>query len=325
MKTPVHVAVTGAAGQIAYSLLFRIAAGDLFGPHQPVVLKLLDVPSAERVLEGVAMELDDCASPLLHGIRVSSDAGEVFDGAEAVFMLGATPRGPGMERRDLLQVNADIFSAQGRALNEAASRRVKILVVGNPANTNALIAQRNAPDLAPECFSAMSRLDHNRATSLLARHCGCNVAEISRIAIWGNHSPTQYPDLHHALVKGRPALSLVDPAWYVEVFIPTVQQRGASVIAIRGKSSAASAANAALDHMRSWLVGTPKDDWVSMTVASDGSYGIAEGLMFSFPVTIENGRFRIVQNLPLNTFSRERLRLTEAELLEERAMVSHLI
>lgn len=325
MKTPVHVAVTGAAGQIAYSLLFRIAAGDLFGPHQPVVLRLLEVPSAERVLEGVGMELDDCALPLLHGIKVSSNPGEAFDGAEAVFMLGATPRGPGMERRDLLQVNADIFSAQGRALNETASRRVRILVVGNPANTNALIAQRNAPDLAPECFSAMTRLDHNRATGLLARHCGCNVAEISRIAVWGNHSPSQYPDLHHALVKGRPALELVDPAWYVDEFIPTVQQRGASVIAIRGKSSAASAANAALDHMRSWFLGTPKDDWVSMTVASDGSYGIAEGLMFSFPVAVENGRFRIVQDLPLNAFSRERLRITEAELLDERAMVNHLL
>lgn len=325
MKTPVHVAVTGAAGQIAYSLLFRIAAGDLFGPHQPVILKLLDIPQAEQALEGVGMELDDCASPLLHGVQVSSNPLDTFDGAEAVFLLGATPRGPGMERRDLLQINADIFSAQGRALSSTASRRVKVLVVGNPANTNALIAQRNAPDLAPECFSAMTRLDHNRATGLLARRCRCNVADISRIAIWGNHSPSQFPDLHHARVKGKPALECVEPAWYTDEFIPTVQQRGAAIIGIRGKSSAASAANAALDHMRSWFLGTPKDDWVSMTVASDGSYGIAEGLMFSFPVAIENGRARIVQDLPLNAFSRERLRLTEAELLEERAMVNHLI
>jgi malate dehydrogenase len=325
MKTPVHIAVTGAAGQIAYSLLFRIAAGELLGPHQPVTLGLLDVPEMDRVLEGVCMELTDCASPLLHGVKATSDPCEAFEGADLAFLLGATPRGPGMERRDLLQVNAHIFSVQGRALSASARRHVKVLVVGNPANTNALIARSNAPELPAESFSAMTRLDHNRAVAQLALHCGCNVAEISRVTVWGNHSTTQYPDLHHALIRGKPAMEQIDPHWYVDVFIPTVQNRGAKVIEVRGKSSAASAANAALDHMRNWLLGTPQGDWVSMAVTSDGSYGIAEGLIFSFPVAVEQGRYRIVQDLPLNTFSRERLRITEEELLSERSMVSHLL
>ncbi|MDD5034472.1 MAG: malate dehydrogenase [Methylococcaceae bacterium] len=325
MKTPVNIAVTGAAGQICYSLLFRIITGDLLGPDQPVALRLLEVPEAMPALQGVVMELEDCASSLLAGLVISSDPKVVFEEADLVFLLGARPRGAGMERQDLLNVNAEIFSPQGRALNEVAKRGVKVLVVGNPANTNALITQHNAPDLSPRNFSAMSRLDHNRALSLLAIRCGCSTAEVKRIAIWGNHSTTQYPDLHHALVRGKPALEAVEPSWYRDQFIPQVQQRGASIIAIRGRSSAASAANAALAHMRSWVAGTPDDDWVSMAVYSDGSYGIAEGLIYSFPVIIRDGDYRIVRDLPINDFSRERLRLSEAELLTERDMVKHLL
>ncbi len=325
MKSPVHIAVTGAAGQIGYSLLFRIITGELAGADQPVVLRLLDVPEAMTALQGVVMELEDCASPLLAGVVTSADPREAFENADMALLLGARPRGPGMERRDLLQVNAEIFSPQGRALNEVAKRHVKVLVVGNPANTNALITLKNAPDLSPKNFSAMTRLDHNRAISQLAAHCGCSVAEIRRIAIWGNHSTTQYPDLRHALVRGEPALNVVEESWFRESFIPTVQKRGASVIAVRGRSSAASAANAAIEHMRNWTQGTPEDDWVSMGVYSDGSYGITEGLMYSFPVRVSGGEYEIVSDLPIDDFCREHMRLSEGELLLEREMVKHLL
>ena len=325
MKTPVHIAVTGAAGQISYALMFRLIAGDLAGADQPVVLHLLEVPEAAQALSGVAMELEDCASPLLADVIVASDPREAFASADLVFLIGARPRGPGMERRDLLQVNAEIFASQGRALNAVAKRSVKVLVIGNPANTNALIALRNAPDLLPANFAAMTRLDHNRAVSQLAARCGCSVDQIRKVAIWGNHSITQYPDLHHALVGGQPALSLVDHGWFSDEFIPTVQKRGATVIEARGKSSAASAAHAAIDHMRNWIYGTPSDDWVSMAVCSDGSYGVTEGLMYSFPVTVRDGQYHVVQDLPISEFSRERMRLTEAELITEREMVRHLL
>ena len=324
MKTPIHIAVTGAAGQISYSLLFRLIAGDLAGPDQPIVLRLLDVPDALAALQGVAMELADCASPLLSDVVITADPREAFDNADFAFLLGARPRVLGMERQDLLHDNAEIFGPQGRALNEAAKRGVKVLVVGNPANTNALIALKNAPDLSPRNFSAMTRLDHNRAVGFLAAKCGCSVADVRRLAIWGNHSSTQFADLHHALIRGRPALELVEETWYHEAFIPAVQKRGAEVIAARGKSSAASAAHAAIDHMRSWIQGTPDGDWVSMAVYSDGSYGIAEGLVYSFPVSIRGGEYEIVEGLPLNPFSQERMRLSEMELLVERDMVHHL-
>ena len=325
MKTPVHIAVTGAAGQISYALLFRLIAGDLLGKDQPVVLRLLEVPEAMTAAQGVVMELADCASPLLAGTVLSSDPQEVFEGADMAFLIGAKPRGPGMERKDLLQVNAQIFTHQGRALNAVAKRDVKVLVVGNPANTNALITLRNAPDLCPQNFSAMTRLDHNRAVSQLANRCGFPVGDIRQVIIWGNHSTTQYPDLNHALVRGRFALDLVGQGWFREEFIPAVQKRGAAVIEVRGKSSAASAANAALDHMRSWVNTAAADDWVSMAVLSDGSYGIESGLVYSFPVTMRGGECRIVQGLSIDDFSRERMALSEAELLEERAMVEHLL
>jgi len=324
MKTPVQIAVTGAAGQISYALLFRIAAGGVAGPDQPVVLRLLDVPGALGDLQGVLMELQDCAPPLLAGAIATADPLEAFQDADLAFLVGARPRGPGMERQDLLQVNAEIFSTQGRALDQVAKRDVKVLVVGNPANTNALIAQQNAPGLPPKNFTAMTRLDHNRAASLLAGRIGCPVADIRQVAIWGNHSTTQYPDLHHALAQGRPALAQVEEGWYRDEFIPAVQKRGAAVIAARGKSSAASAANAALEHMRDWIHGTAEGDWTSMAVPSDGSYGIAEGLVYSFPVRIQGGDYQIVQDLPINAFSRERMVLSEQELLLERDMVKHL-
>jgi malate dehydrogenase len=324
MKIPLRIAVTGAAGQISYALLFRIIAGDLAGPDQPVVLRLLDVPGAMKDLEGIQMELNDCASPLLAGVVITAEPEVAFADADIAFLVGARPRGPGMERQDLLNANAEIFSVQGQALNAVAAAGIKVLVVGNPANTNALIALNNAPTLSPRCFSAMTRLDHNRSVSLLAARCGCSVADVRQVIVWGNHSTTQYPDLHHAEVKGKPALTVVEQAWFREQFIAAVQLRGAEVIAMRGKSSAASAANAALEHMRSWLVGTPEDDWVSMAVYSDGSYGIAEGLIYSFPVRIRGGEWEIVQGLPIDDFSLERLRLTEKELLLEREMVKHL-
>jgi malate dehydrogenase len=325
MKTPVHIAVTGAAGQIGYALLFRIVAGELAGRDQPVVIRMLDVPEAVAAMQGVAMELEDCASPLLAGMVVSSDPHEAFENADMAFLIGARPRGPGMERQDLLQTNANIFSPQGRALNAVAKRDVKVLVVGNPANTNALIALRNAPDLSPRNFSAMTRLDHDRAVGQLALHCGCACDDIRKVAIWGNHSSTQYPDLSHALVRGKPALELVERNWLREEFIPVVRKRGAAIINVRGKSSAASAANAALMHMRDWIAGTREDDWVSMAVCSDGSYGMAEGLMYSFPVTIQGGAWSIVQNLPIDAFSLEQMRISETELLQERDMVKHLL
>jgi len=325
MKAPVQIAVTGAAGQISYALLFRIIAGGLAGPEQPVFLRLLDVPAAVGDLQGVLMELEDCASPLLAGAIATADPEEAFRDADLAFLVGARPRGPGMERQDLLAVNAEIFSTQGHALDAVAKRDVKVLVVGNPANTNALIALKNAPGLSPRNFSAMTRLDHNRAVGLLASKIGCKVADIRQVAIWGNHSTTQYPDLHHALALGKPALEQVEESWYRDEFIPAVQKRGAAVIAARGKSSAASAANAALEHMRSWIQDTPADDWVSMAVCSDGSYGVAEGLVYSFPVRIQGGEWQIVQDLPVNAFSREKMRLSEEELALERDMVKHLL
>lgn len=325
MKTPVHIAVTGAAGQISYALLFRIIAGDLAGKDQPVFLRLLEVPEAMPALQGVTMELTDCASPLLAGVITTSDPREAFENADLAFLLGARPRGPGMERQDLLQVNAEIFTRQGSALNAVAKRDVKVLVVGNPANTNALIVLSNAPALSTRNFSAMTRLDHNRAVSQLALRCACPVSDVRKVVIWGNHSSSQYPDLSHAWVGARPALEVVGEDWFRDEFIPIVQQRGASIIEVRGKSSAASAANAALDHMRTWMYGSPEGNWVSMAVFSDGSYGIAEGIMYSFPVTVEDGDYRIVQGLPISDFSRQRMTSTENELLVEREMVRHLL
>tara|TARA_R110002074_G_scaffold228259_2_gene399915 strand:- start:120486 stop:121463 length:978 start_codon:yes stop_codon:yes gene_type:complete len=324
MKSPVHVAVTGAAGQISYSLLFRIASGDFLGPEQPVCLHLLEITPALGALEGVVMELNDCAFPLLKSIEITDDANVAFKDIDFAFLVGARPRGPGMERKDLLEANAAIFSVQGKALNAVAKRDVRVLVVGNPANTNALIAMNNAPDLNPRCFTAMTRLDHNRALSQLAEKTATHSTDIKQVTIWGNHSATQYPDLHNALINGEPALSKVDTAWYVDEYIPAVQQRGAAIIKARGLSSAASAASSALDHMRTWVQGTPAGDWVSMGIPSDGSYGIAEGLIYSFPVTVSNGDYSIVQGLEISDFSRERMAATENELKEERDGVKHL-
>lgn len=325
MKAPVRVAVTGAAGQISYSLLFRIASGEMLGKDQPVILQLLEITPALEALKGVAMELEDCAFPLLAGIVQSDDATVAFKDVEYALLVGARPRGPGMERKDLLEANAAIFSAQGKALNEVAARNVKVLVVGNPANTNALIAQRNAPDLDPRNFTAMTRLDHNRALTQLANKTDSTVNDITHMTIWGNHSATQYPDLHQAKVNGEDAMGKVDQEWYETDFIPTVQQRGAAIIKARGASSAASAANAAIDHMRDWALGTNEGDWTSMAVYSDGSYGIQEGLIYSFPVTCKNGDWEIVQGVDINDFSREKMSATETELAEERDAVAHLL
>ncbi|HKJ94676.1 MAG TPA: malate dehydrogenase [Gammaproteobacteria bacterium] len=325
MKAPVRVAVTGAAGQIGYSLLFRIAAGDMLGKDQPVILQLLEITPALEALNGVVMELEDCAFPLLAGVTTSDKAEEAFKDADFVLLVGAKPRGPGMERKDLLEANAAIFSVQGKALNDVASRGVRVLAVGNPANTNALIAQRNAPDLDPACFTAMTRLDHNRALAQIANKSGKHTSEIRRMVIWGNHSSTQYPDISHCLVAGKPASELFDRDWYVNEFIPTVQQRGAAIIKARGASSAASAASAAVDHMRTWALGTAEDDWASMGIPSDGSYGIAEGLIYSFPCRCSGGRYEIVQGLEIDDFSRERMAATEQELTEERDAVAHLL
>ncbi len=325
MKTPVRIAVTGCAGQIGYALLFRIAAGDMLGPDQPVILHLLEVTPAMKTLEGVVMELRDCAFPLLTDIVATDDPAVGFKDADYAILVGARPRGPGMERKDLLEANGAIFTVQGRALNDHASRGVKVLVVGNPANTNALIAMRGAPDLDPRQFTAMMRLDHNRAISQLATKTGSSVPAIRRMTVWGNHSSTQYPDISHALVDGRPAPELVDQAWLEGDFIPTVQQRGAAIIAARGASSAASAASAAIDHMRTWALGTADGDWVSMGIPSDGSYGIPEGIIYSYPVTCRDGRYDIVQNLPVSAFSRARMDATAKELLEEHDAVQHLL
>jgi malate dehydrogenase len=324
MKAPVRVVVTGAAGHIGYALLFRIAAGDMLGKDQPVVLHLLEITPALPALSGVVMELNDCAFPLLHGIVATDDPNIAFKDADYALLVGARPRGPGMERKDLLEANAAIFSVQGKAINEHASRAIKVLVVGNPANTNSLIAQQNAPDINPGQFTAMMRLDHNRAISQLAEKTGVLTTEISRMIVWGNHSATQYPDIHHALVSGQAATSQVDSGWYRETFIPTVQQRGAAIIKARGASSAASAAGAAIDHMRSWALGTAEGDWVTMAIPSDGSYGVAPGVIFGYPVTCANGQYSIVQGLSVDEFSQARMDATEKELREERAAVEHL-
>lgn len=325
MKAPVRVAVTGAAGQISYSLLFRIAAGQMLGEDQPVILQLLEITPALEALKGVAMELDDCAFPLLTGIVQTDDPNVAFKDADYALLVGARPRGPGMERKDLLEANAAIFSVQGKAINDNASSGIKVLVVGNPANTNALIAQRNAPNINPRQFTAMTRLDHNRAMTQLAQKTGTSINDITKMTIWGNHSSTQYPDLHHATVQDKAAIDLVDQTWYESTYIPEVQQRGAAIIKARGASSAASAANAAIDHMRSWALGSNSGDWVSMGVYSDGSYDIAEGLIYSFPCVCKNGDWEIVQGLEINDFSRNRMSATEKELAEERDAVSHLL
>ena len=324
MKAPVRVAVTGAAGQIGYALLFRIAAGDMLGADQPVILHLLEITPALPALNGVVMELNDCAFPTLHGVVATDDANVAFKDVDYALLVGARPRGPGMERKDLLEANGAIFGPQGRAINAHAKRDVRVLVVGNPANTNALIAQQNAPDLDPRCFTAMVRLDHNRAISQLAEKTGALNTDIAKVTIWGNHSSTQYPDIHATLVKGKPALSLVDQSWYADTFIPLVQQRGAAIIKARGASSAASAASAAIDHMRDWTHGTAGGDWVSMGIPSDGSYGVEPGVIFGYPVTIKNGKYEIVQGLQINEFSRSRIEATEKELREERAAVEQL-
>jgi malate dehydrogenase len=325
MKTPVNVAITGAAGQIGYALAFRVASGQMLGPDQPVNLHLLEITPALGALQGVVMELNDCAFPTLNKIVATDDAKVAFKDCHAALLVGARPRGPGMERKDLLLTNAQIFSAQGKALDAVADRKVRVLVVGNPANTNSLIAMKNAPSLDPKRFTAMVRLDHNRALSQLAEKTGTHVTDLKKVIIWGNHSATQYPDLHHATVSGKPALSLVDQAWYADTFIPVVQQRGAAIIKARGASSAASAASAAIDHIRDWVLGTPAGDWVSMGVPSDGSYGIPEGVIYGFPVTCNGGEYEIVQGLAVNEFSRARMAATHKELLEERDGVKDLI
>ena len=325
MKQPIRVAVTGAAGQIGYALLFRIAAGNMLGNDQPVILQLLDITPAQNALNGVKMELDDCAFPLLAGVVCTDDPKVAFKDADYALLVGARPRGPGMERKDLLEANAAIFSVQGKAIAETANKNIKVLVVGNPANTNSLIAQRNAIGIDPKNFTAMTRLDHNRALSQLAEKTGTTVNDITNMTIWGNHSSTQYPDLFHAKVKGKAAIELVDQNWYKGTYIPAVQQRGAAIIAARGASSAASAANAAIDHMRTWALGTNGDDWVSMGVYSDGSYGIEKGLIYSFPVRCKNGQWEIVQGLSIDAFSQEKMKATEKELAEERDAVKHLL
>lgn len=325
MKNPVRVTVTGAAGQISYALLFRIASGAMLGEDQPVILQLLEITPAMDALKGVAMELDDCAFPLLQNIICTDDAEVAFKESDYALLVGARPRGPGMERKDLLEANAAIFSAQGKAIDKVANKNIKVLVVGNPANTNALITQRNAPSINPRQFTAMTRLDHNRAMTQIAQKTGTTVNDISHMTIWGNHSATQYPDLYNAKVQGKTATDLVDQSWYEETFIPEVQQRGAAIIKARGASSAASAANAAIDHMHTWATGTPDGDWVSMGVYSDGSYGIAEGLIYSFPCRCKNGDWEIVQDVPINDFSRTKMAATEKELAEERDAVQHLL
>lgn len=325
MKSPVRVTVTGAAGQISYSLLFRIAAGEMLGTDQPVILQMLEITPALEALKGVAMELEDCAFPLLAGMVCTDDANVAFKDTDYALLVGARPRGPGMERKDLLEANAAIFSAQGKAINDNASRDIKVLVVGNPANTNALIAQRNAPDINPRQFTAMTRLDHNRAMTQLAIKTGTTIHSVSHMTIWGNHSATQYPDLYHARVDGEVAIDKVDQSWYEDEFIPTVQQRGAAIISARGASSAASAANAAIGHMRTWASGTADNDWISMGIYSDGSYGIEEGLIYSFPCVCKNGDWEVVQGLEINDFSRAKMTATEQELKEERDAVQHLL
>ena len=325
MTSTARVAVTGAAGQIGYSLLFRIASGEMLGPDRPIALNLMEITPALGALRGVVMELDDCAYPLLQDVVITDDPAIAFKDVDYAMLVGAKPRGKGMERGDLLAENGRIFAAQGRALNEHAGRGVKVLVIGNPANTNALIAMRNAPDLAPAQFSAMMRLDHNRAIRQVAEKTGAAVSEIRRVTIWGNHSATQYPDLSHATAGGRPVMELLDPAWVRDEFIPRVQKRGAEIIEARGLSSAASAACAGLSHVRDWIRGTAAGDWTSMAIPSDGSYAIPEGLIYSFPVTVEDGACRIVQGLGIDEFSRGKMDATRAELEEERDAVRELL
>ncbi|MFC1795504.1 malate dehydrogenase [Pseudomonadota bacterium] len=325
MNRPVRIAITGAAGQIGYQLCFRIAAGDMLGADQPVILQLLEITPALGALEGVVMELQDCAFPLLEEVVATDDAETAFQDADYALLVGARPRGPGMERKDLISANGKIFGPQGAAMNKVASRDLKVLVVGNPANTNALIARASAPDLNPRNFTAMTRLDHNRALAQLADQTGIHHSNISRMVIWGNHSSTQYPDIRFADVDGKLAADLVDQDWYRETFIPDVQQRGAAIIKARGASSAASAASAAIDHIRSWAMGTPEGNWVSMAVPSDGSYGIEPGIVYSYPCICKDGEYEIVQGLDVDAFSRERMDATDAELREERAAVEDLL
>ncbi|MGB5688576.1 MAG: malate dehydrogenase [Woeseiaceae bacterium] len=325
MKAPVRVTITGAAGQIGYQLAFRIASGQMLGNDQPVILQLLEIPPALPALQGVVMELDDCAFPTLAGIVATDDPNVAFKNADYALLVGARPRGPGMERKDLLEANAAIFSVQGKAMNDHSSRDIRVLVVGNPANTNCLIAQANAPDLNPGNFTAMMRLDHNRAKAQLAMKTGSHVNDIKCMTVWGNHSATQYPDVNQASVGGKAAKDLVDQDWLVKEFIPVVQQRGAAIIKARGASSAASAASAAIDHMHNWALGTPDGDWVSMAIPADGSYGIEPGIIYSYPVRCTGGNYEIVQGLSIDDFSRERMDATEAELREERAAVEELL
>ncbi|AXI77946.1 malate dehydrogenase [Peterkaempfera bronchialis] len=324
-RTPVNVTVTGAAGQIGYALLFRIASGQLLGADTPVKLNLLEIPQGLKAAEGTAMELDDCAFPLLRGIEITDDANKAFDGANVALLVGARPRTAGMERGDLLSANGGIFGPQGKAINDHAADDIKVLVVGNPANTNALIAQQHAPDVPAERFTAMTRLDHNRAVAQLAKKLGASVDDIKKLTIWGNHSATQYPDIFHAEVAGKNAAEAVnDEKWLAEEFIPTVAKRGAAIIEARGASSAASAANAAIDHVHTWVNGTPEGDWTSMGVVSDGSYGVPEGIISSFPVTTKDGRFEIVQGLEISDFSRTRIDASVQELIDERDAVRSL-
>jgi len=325
MKSPIKVAVTGAAGQIGYSLLFRIASGDMLGADQPVILQLLDIEPSMNALNGVVMELDDCAFPLLHGVTTSHDPYVAFEDVDIAILVGARPRSKGMERKDLLEANGAIFTTQGKALAAVAKKDVKVLVVGNPANTNALIAMKNASGLNPQNFTAMMRLDHNRALTQLAQKTGTHVTDIKKMTIWGNHSATQYPDVFHAEVAGKAASSLLDQAWLENDFIPTVQKRGAAIIEARGLSSAASAANAAIDHIRNWVLGTPNGDWVTMGIPSNGSYGIPEGVIYGLPVTCKDGQYHIVEGLDINEFSRARMMATYNELLEERESIKHLL
>lgn len=326
MSTPIRVAVTGAAGNIGYALVYRIANGDLFGPNQPVILHLLEITPALKALEGVAMELDDCAFPLLQGLVLTDDATTAFSNINWALLVGARPRSKGMERKDLLEANGGIFSVQGKALNNQAASDVRVLVVGNPANTNCLIAQRNAPDIPAERFTAMTRLDHNRAVTQLAQKAGTAVSAVKKVTIWGNHSATQYPDAYHAEINGQPAATVInDDSWIKQTFIPTVQKRGAAVIEARGQSSAASAANAAINHVQSWHNGTAAGDWISMAIPSTGAYGAPAGVIFGYPVTVNNGNISIVEGLTLNEFDRQMLAATSTELLEERAAIEHIL
>jgi malate dehydrogenase len=325
MNKPVRVAITGAAGNIGYALAFRIAAGDMLGPHQSVALHLIEIPPVLDAVKGVEMELNDCAFPLLTEVVSTADLDEGFKGVHFALLVGAKPRGKGMERADLLTENGKIFGPQGRAINDHAADDVKVLVVGNPANTNALIAAASAPDLDKRQFTCMMRLDHNRALSQLATKTNTHVNDIKRMIVWGNHSATQYPDISHCTVRGRPAADLVPSNWYRDQFIPTVQQRGAAIIKARGASSAASAASSAIDHMRTWVQDTPEGDWVSMGIPADGSYGIQEGIMYSYPVTCANGRYEIVRDLSIDDYGREKMRTTERELREERASIEDLL